>query len=286
MQPQIEPFFDPVTGTYSYVVFDAPGGHAAIIDPVLDFDPKNGRTRRDSADRVVGFVRAQRLSVQWILETHAHADHLSAAAWLKQTLGGRTGIGRGIDRVQRVFRDLFQLEDGFTADGRQFDQLFGDGDTFAIGELTASVIAVPGHTPADVAYRIGDYVFVGDTLFQPDVGTARCDFPGGDAAMLYRSIRRLLSLPDHTRLLMCHDYPPAGRPPRHDCSVAEQRAANIHVHDGVDEAAFIALRQARDATLATPVLLIPAIQVNIRAGNMPPSAANGQVYLKMPIDLL
>ncbi|GGX99085.1 MBL fold metallo-hydrolase [Vogesella alkaliphila] len=286
MNPQVHASFDPVTWTISYVVYDQPGGHAAIIDPVLDYDPKSGRTATAAADRLLAFVREQRLTLDWIIETHAHADHLSAAAYLQRQLGGRIAIGDRIDGVQRVFKGIFNLEPGFATDGRQFDHLFADGDTFAIGQLQAQAIAVPGHTPADMAYHIGDAIFVGDTLFLPDVGTARCDFPGGDAATLYRSIRRLLSYPDHTRLFMCHDYPPEGRAPQWQCTVAEQRAHNIHVHDGISEADFVRLREARDATLAMPVLILPAIQVNIRAGQLPPAEDNGTAYLKIPLNLL
>ena len=286
MNPQVHASFDPVTWTISYVVYDRRGGHAAIIDPVLDYDPKSGRTATAAADRLLAFVREQQLTLEWIIETHAHADHLSAAAYLKQQLGGRIAIGQQIDGVQRVFKGIFNLETGFATDGRQFDHLFADGDTFAIGQLTAQAIAVPGHTPADMAYHIGDAIFVGDTLFLPDVGTARCDFPGGNAAALYRSIRRLLSFPDHTRLFMCHDYPPEGRAPQWQCTVAQQRAHNIHVHDGISEADFVQLREARDATLAMPVLILPAIQVNIRAGQLPPAEDNGTAYLKIPLNLL
>lgn len=286
MQARIESFFDPVTGTYSYVLFDRPGGHAAIIDPVLDYDPKAGRTSQRNAQQLVDFIQAQGLQLVWILETHAHADHLSAAAWLKARLGGRTGIGCHIDSVQRVFKPIFQLEDDFATDGRQFDQLLADGDKLPLGELTLQVLALPGHTPADIGYRIGDDIFIGDTLFQPDVGSARCDFPGGDAATLYRSVQRLLSLPEHTRLWLCHDYPPPERAANPCSTVGQQKAANVHLRSGVSEADFIALRQARDATLAAPVLLIPAIQINIRAGNMPPTAANGHAYLRIPLNLL
>ncbi|SCK11878.1 MBL fold metallo-hydrolase [Vogesella sp. LIG4] len=286
MHASIQAFFDPVTGTYSYVVFDHPGGHAAIIDPVLDYDPKAGRTATDNAQQLVDFITARELQLAWILETHAHADHLTAAAWLKQRLGGRTGIGRHIDAVQRVFKPIFQMEEDFATDGRQFDQLFADGDSLQLGELTLRVLALPGHTPADVGYQVGDDVFIGDTLFQPDVGSARCDFPGGDARTLFHSVQRLLSLPDNTRLWLCHDYPPDSRAPSACSTVAEQKAANVHVRSGVSEADFVALRQARDATLGAPVLLIPSIQVNIRAGNLPPPAANGHAYLKIPLDLL
>lgn len=286
MQPHVQAFFDPATWTVSYVVYDAPGGHCALVDSVLDYDPKSGRTRTASADRLIGFVRAQSLTVDWILETHAHADHLSAAPYLRQTLGGKIGIGGQITRVQQVFKGIFHLEPGFAVDGSQFDHLFQDGETFAIGALQAQVLAVPGHTPACAAYQVGDAVFVGDTLFMPDVGTARCDFPGGDAHTLYRSIRRLLSLPPETRLFMCHDYPPNGREVRWTCTVADQRAQNIHVHDGITEDAFVEMRTRRDATLEMPVLILPSVQVNIRAGALPPPEANGVSYLKIPVNAL
>ena len=284
--PHVHGLFDPATGTVTYVVHDGPGSPCAIVDPVLDYDPKSGRTRTESADRVVEFVTGQRLRVEWILETHAHADHLSAAPYLKRRLGGRTAIGERITDVQRVFGRLFNLEPGFRTDGSQFDRLLADGETIEVGALRGEVMHVPGHTPACVAYRLGDAVFVGDTLFMPDVGTARCDFPGGDARTLHASIRRILALPPETRLFVCHDYPPGGRPIAFETTVAEQRANNIHMHDGVDEAAFTAMRTKRDATLEMPVLILPAVQVNIRAGELPPAEANGTVYLKIPIDAL
>jgi glyoxylase-like metal-dependent hydrolase (beta-lactamase superfamily II) len=286
MRPLVQSFYDPVTGTVTHVVYAKPGDACAIIDPVLDYDAKSGRTRTDSAAQVAAFVRAQRLQVEWILETHAHADHLSAAGWLREQLGGRVGVGNGITRVQGVFKRLYHLEAAFPTDGRQFDHLFEDGERFALGELQAQVIAMPGHTPACVAYQVGDAVFVGDTVFMPDVGTARCDFPGGDAAQLYRSIRRLFALPGTTRLFMCHDYPPPSRQPAWETTVEQQRAANIHVHDGVGEQAFVAMRQARDATLDMPHLILPAVQVNIRAGQLPPPEANGVAYLKIPLNAL
>lgn len=286
MQPQIESFFDPTTWTVSHVVYDAPGGHAAIIDPVLDYDPKSGRTSHAQAEAIVAFVRARGLVVDWILETHAHADHLSGADWLKQQVGGKVAIGAHIGQVQTTFKALFNLGDDFTCDGRQFDQLFDDDESFAIGRLQARALYVPGHTPADLAYQIGDAVFVGDTLFMPDVGSARCDFPGGDAATLYRSVRKLLSLPPETRLFMCHDYPPEGRAVRWQTTVAEQRAGNIHLHDGVSEADFVQMRTTRDRGLAMPVLILPAIQVNIRAGQLPAPDTNGHRYLRIPLDAL
>ena len=285
-QPQVQAFFDPATWTVTYVVFDHPGGHCAIVDPVLDYDPKAGRTRTTSAGKVVDFVRAQQLTVQWILETHAHADHLTAAHHLRDVLGGQIAIGAAITQVQKVFKGIFHLEPGFQADGRQFDHLFSDGEAFSIGSLQARALAVPGHTPACMAYQIGDAAFVGDTLFMPDVGTARCDFPGGNAHTLYQSIRRLLALPPATRLFMCHDYPPAGREPAWQTTVAEQRAGNIHVHDGVSEDEFVAMRKRRDATLDMPVLILPSVQVNIRAGDLPPKDGNGVAYLRIPLNAL
>ncbi|WP_296225818.1 MBL fold metallo-hydrolase [Ralstonia sp. UBA689] len=284
MQPIIQPFFDPATWTVTYVVYQQGRSECAIVDSVLDYDPKSGRTSTTSADKVVAFVREHELSVEWILETHAHADHLSAAAYLKRHLGGRIAIGQDIRRVQGVFKKLFNLEPGFRLDGSQFDYLFEDGETFAIGGLTGKAIHVPGHTPADMAYQIGDAVFVGDTLFMPDVGTARCDFPGGDAHELYRSIRKLLDLPSQTRLFMCHDYPPEGRGPAWEATVDDQRTRNIHIHDGVTEEQFVAMRQARDATLAMPTLILPSVQINIRAGELPPPEDNGLRYLKIPLN--
>ncbi len=286
VRPQVDPFFDPQTWTVTYVVHSGAGTPAAIVDPVLDYDPKSGRTGTASAERVVAHVKQLGLQVQWILETHAHADHLSAAPWLRQQLGGRIGIGARITEVQKVFRGVFHLEPGFSVDGSQFDHLFADGETFRIGPLAVEVMQVPGHTPACAAYRIGDAVFVGDTLFMPDVGTARCDFPGGDARTLYASIRRLLALPEATRLFMCHDYPPPGREARFECTVADQRARNIHVHDGITEDQFVEMRTRRDATLDMPVLMLPSVQVNIRAGQMPPPEANGTTYLKIPVNAL
>lgn len=286
MQAQVKAFFDPATWTVSYVVFDAPGGHCALVDSVLDYDPKSGRTRTDSADQLIAFVREQNLMVDWILETHAHADHLSAAPYLRNHLGGKIAIGGKITQVQNVFKGIFHLEPEFATNGSQFDHLFEDGDTFAIGTLQAQALSVPGHTPACMAYQVGDAVFVGDTLFMPDVGTARCDFPGGNAHTLYQSVRKLLSLPPETRLFMCHDYPPEGRAAQWECTVADQRARNIHVHDGVSEAEFVAMRTKRDAGLAMPVLILPSVQINIRAGELPPPEANGVSYLKIPLNAL
>ncbi|MFO7189564.1 MAG: MBL fold metallo-hydrolase, partial [Pseudomonadota bacterium] len=261
MRPNIEAFYDPVTATISYVVYDKPGGRAAVIDSVLDYDPKSGRTSTASADRILDFLASQSLTVDWLLETHAHADHLTAAQYLKSKCGGRIAIGAHITEVQKVFREVFNIERDFLPDGSQFDHLFQDGERFRIGELEGQVIHVPGHTPADVAYRIGDAVFVGDTLFMPDVGTARCDFPGGDARTLYRSIRRLLSLPPETRLFMCHDYPPEGeRGPAWETTVADERARNVHVRDGVSEEEFVLMRTTRDKTLDMPTLILPSVQ--------------------------
>ena len=286
MNANVQPFFDAATWTITYVVYDQPGSACAIIDPVLDYDPKSGRTRTDSADKLVAFVREQRLRVRWILETHAHADHLTAAPYLRSELGGQIAIGSNITQVQAIFKKVFNLEPGFRLDGSQFDQLLDDGETLAIGSLQIEALAVPGHTPSCMAYKVGDAVFVGDTLFMPDVGTARCDFPGGDAATLYRSVRKLLALPPATRLFMCHDYPPDGRAAKWASTVADQRARNIHIHDGVTEGQFIAMRKARDATLEMPNLILPSIQVNIRAGQLPPAEANGKSYLKIPLNQL
>jgi glyoxylase-like metal-dependent hydrolase (beta-lactamase superfamily II) len=284
--PKVQGFFDPATSTVTYVVHDGPGSACAIVDPVLDYDPKSGRTRTASADKVIDFVTANGLRVEWILETHAHADHITAAPYLKRKLGGRIAIGHNISTVQSVFKGIFNLEPEFRTDGSQFDVLFKDGETFRIGGLAAEVMAVPGHTPACIAYRVGDAVFVGDTMFMPDVGTARCDFPGGDAKTLYASVHRILALPPATRLFMCHDYPPQGRAVAFETTVAEQRARNIHVRDGVTEAQFVEMRTKRDATLEMPVLILPSVQVNIRAGERPPAEANGIAYLKIPLDAL
>lgn len=283
---QVQSFFDPDTSTFTHVIYDKVGRHGAVVDPVLNFEQSSGRITHEAADKVIDFVKAQSLTIDWILETHAHADHLSGAAYMQSRIGGRIAIGREIGRVQKVFKALFNLEPGFDTQGQQFDHLFDDGEAFAIGELSAVAMHVPGHTPADMAYRIGDAVFVGDTLFPPDVGTARCDFPGGDARQLYRSVRQILSLPAETRLYMCHDYPPTERAVEAVNTVAAQRAHNIHIQDGVTEDEFVARRQARDATLSMPRLILPSIQVNIRAGHLPPAEANGTVYLKVPVNAL
>lgn len=282
--PRIDAFFDDRTGTVSYVVADETTRAAAIIDPVLDYDPKSGRTGSTQIDRLLSHVRAHRLEVQWILETHAHADHLSGAHVLQTATGGRVAIGEHIRQVQATFQTLYHLGPEFVSDGRAFDHLFGDGETFAIGKLEARALHVPGHTPADMAYVIGDAVFVGDTLFMPDVGTARADFPGGDARTLYRSVRRLLAMHPETRLFVCHDYPPQGRAPAWETTVAAQRARNIHVHDGIDEDTFVSMRQRRDATLEMPTLILPSLQVNIRGGRLPPAESNGVSYLKIPVN--
>jgi glyoxylase-like metal-dependent hydrolase (beta-lactamase superfamily II) len=286
MNPDVTGFFDPATFTVSYVVACPQTRQAAIIDSVLDFDPKAGRTSTPSADALIAHVRQRGLTVAWLLETHAHADHLTAAPYLKERLGGRIAIGAQIRTVQATFKKVFNLECTFPADGSQFDHLFEDGETFAIGALQARALHTPGHTPACLTYLIGDAAFVGDTLFMPDYGTARADFPGGDAATLYRSIRKVLSLPPETRLFMCHDYLPDGRPAKWETTVAEERARNIHVHDGVGEAEFVKMRTARDRTLNMPVLILPSVQVNIRAGHLPPPEDNGVSYLKLPINLL
>lgn len=277
-------FFDPLTGTVTYVVADSGTGQAAIIDPVLGYDFKSGRTSTELADQVLAHVARQGLQVEWILETHAHADHLSGAHYLKAQAGGRTAIGEHICTVQATFKSIFNLEHSFAPDGSQFDHLFRDGEIFRLGNLEMSALHVPGHTPADMAYLAGDAVFVGDTLFMPDVGTARADFPGGDARQLYRSIRKLLLLPAETRIFVCHDYPPGERAPQWETTVGEQRRANIHVHDGISEEAFVAMRAARDATLDMPSLILPSIQVNIRAGGLPPPECNGVSYLKIPVN--
>lgn len=287
MNPEVRTFFDEATFTATHVLWDPETRKTAIIDSVKDYDPKSGRTRNDSADKVVDFVRAEGLEVEWILETHVHADHLTAAPYLKQQLGGRIAIGARIDRVQGAFQRIFNVEVGFVPDGRQFDRLFEDGETFAIGQLEARVMHTPGHTPACSTYVIGDAAFIGDTLFMPDYGTARCDFPGGDARQLYRSIRRILELPPETRLFLCHDYKAPGRDVFVcETTVAEERAGNVHIHDGVAEDDFVAMRTARDKELSMPQLILPSVQVNIRAGELPPPEGNGIRYLKIPLDTL
>lgn len=288
----IQGFYDPATGTVSYVLADTQARQAAVIDAVLDLEPKSGQLSTTSADRIAAYLRAQGWQLQWILETHAHADHLSAAQYLRHQLGGQVAMGERIREVQRVFRSVFHFEPGFVPDGRQFDHLFAAGEVFQVGKLPVTALWVPGHTPADMAYQVQDgpgeagAVFVGDTLFMPDVGTARADFPGGDAAQLYRSIHQLLALPGDTRLFMCHDYPPAGREPAWECTVADQRRSNIHVHDGVREADFVQMRQARDVTLAMPTLILPSVQINVRAGKLPPAQDDGRIYIQLPVNAL
>lgn len=282
-QPRVHAQFDEATHTVSYVVWDPATCRAAIIDPVLDYDHRTGRVSHRSADDLLGFVADQGLSVDWVLETHAHADHLSAAPYLKEKTGAPIGIGARITEVQRTFAPVFGLED-VSGDGREFDRLFRDGETIAIGGLQVEVMHTPGHTPACVSYRIGEAVFVGDTLFMPDYGTARADFPGGDARTLYRSIHRLLALPDATRLYLCHDYKAPGRDHfAWETTVGEEKTRNIHVGGGVDEASFVAMREARDATLAAPVLLLPSLQVNIRAGRLPDPDRDGRRFLRIPL---
>lgn len=282
-RPVIEAFFDEPTNTISYLVGDPATRAAAVIDPVLDFDMPSGAADTRSAERILAFAREQDWRIAMVLETHAHADHLSAAPFIKATTGAWIGIGAAIRDVQKIFRPMFAMKD-LKTDGSDFDRLFADGDRFAIGDLAVEVLHVPGHTPADIAYRIGDAAFVGDTLFMPDYGTARADFPGGDARTLYRSIRRLLALPDETRLFLCHDYKVPGRDDyRWETTVGEQRRASVHVHDGVSEDDFVAMRERRDAGLSVPKLLLPAIQVNIRAGRFHRAEANGVSYLRIPV---
>jgi glyoxylase-like metal-dependent hydrolase (beta-lactamase superfamily II) len=279
-------FFDPNTWTVSYVVWDQATRRAAVIDPVLDYDFKSGHTGTQSADQVAAYLLDNALQADWILETHAHADHLSGARYLQERVGGRIAIGEKIREVQATFKKLFNLERDFLPDGSQFDHLFKDDESFTIGDVPAKALLVPGHTPADMAYAVDGSVFVGDTLFMPDVGSARADFPGGDAHQLYRSMRRLLDLPPETRMYVCHDYPPASRQPKWQTSVAEQRATNIHVRDGIGEDEFVKMRQARDATLEVPTLILPSIQVNVRAGRLPPVDDNGVAYLRIPLNAL
>ncbi|MFN4311991.1 MAG: MBL fold metallo-hydrolase [Ferrovibrio sp.] len=287
MKPLIQAFFDEATFTVSYVVGDPSTKACAIIDSVLDYDPASGRTDKKSADAVIAYVRREGLMVQWILETHVHADHLSAAPYLKQELGGRIGIGFNITVVQNTFGKIFNAGTEFARDGSQFDHLLNDGESFSVGSIAAKAMHTPGHTPACMTYVIGDAAFVGDTLFMPDFGTARCDFPGGDARELYRSIRRIFTLPAETRLFMCHDYKAPGRDEyRWETTVAEERARNIHVHDGISEDEFVAMRTKRDATLDMPRLILPSVQVNMRAGHMPPAESNGMRYMKIPVDAL
>lgn len=284
MTLDIKAFFDKATFTVSYVVADPETDRCAILDSVLDYDPKSGRTDTKSADEVIAYVKERGFTVDLLLETHVHADHLSAAPYLKKAVGGEIVIGDNIRVVQGVFSKLFNAEDGFPTDGRQFNRLVSEGDTLTMGSKTWTVMHTPGHTPACMTYLIEDAAFVGDTLFMPDFGTARCDFPGGDARQLYRSIQRLLALPPETRLFMCHDYAPGGREYKWETTVAEEREANIHLKGGVTEDAFVEMRTARDKQLAMPVLLLPSVQVNMRAGELPPPEDNGVSYLKIPLN--
>ena len=286
----VEALFDSVTSTISYLVMDRSSGDCALIDSVLDYDPKSGRTTSASADKLIGRVTELGGKVQWILETHVHADHLSAATYLKQILGGQIAIGSQITQVQKVFGALFNADGRFARDGSQFDVLFDDEQPFTIGNLQARALHTPGHTPACMTYVLEiegqSIAFVGDTLFMPDYGTARCDFPGASARTLYRSIQRILALPAETRLFMCHDYLPGGRELRYMTTVAEQRASNIHIHEGISEDSFVAMREARDATLEMPVLILPSVQINMRSGQLPEPEENGVRYLKIPLNVL
>jgi glyoxylase-like metal-dependent hydrolase (beta-lactamase superfamily II) len=284
-QATVKAFFDPQTWTYTYVVYESKGSACIVIDSVLNYDPKSGRTKTESADEVISFIKENRLQLEWILETHAHADHLTAAPYIQEKLGGQIAIGDHITTVQGVFKGVFNLDD-VAVDGSQFDALIKEGESIRFGNLSFKALYVPGHTPACMAYEIGDSIFVGDTLFMPDVGTARCDFPGGSASNLYRSIQSILKYPPNTKLYMCHDYPPNGRPPEYQSTVADQKKSNIHVHDGITEEQFVAMRNKRDAGLEMPVLILPSIQVNIRAGHMPKAEGNGTAYLKIPLNAL
>ncbi|MDY0205215.1 MAG: MBL fold metallo-hydrolase [Pseudomonas sp.] len=287
MRPTVTNFFDPATYTYSYVVQDPTSSACVIIDSVLDYDPASGRTNTESADKIIAFVREQQLSVEWILETHVHADHVSAAPYLKQELGGQLAIGSHITTVQKVFGEIFNAGEAFATDGSQFDRLLSEGDSVTFGELTVEVMHTPGHTPACLSYVIGDAVFVGDTLFMPDYGTARCDFPGGDARTLYASIQRLFALPDSTRMFMCHDYKAPERDEYcNETTVAAERQNNIHVREGITADEFVEMRTARDATLSMPTLILPSVQINMRAGDLPPAEDNGVRYLKIPLNAL
>jgi glyoxylase-like metal-dependent hydrolase (beta-lactamase superfamily II) len=286
-KPEVKAFFDQTTFTASYVVRDPETSKCAIIDPVLDFDPASGRTSTTSASVIAEYVEQNALSVDWILETHIHADHLTASPHLKQKLGGQTGVSDQVPLIQKTFSEIFNVEAEFPRDGSQFDRLFADGETFKIGAIDVKVIHTPGHTPACATYIIGDAAFVGDVIFMPDFGTARCDFPSGDARTLYRSIQRIFTLPDETRIFTCHDYKAPGRDQyAWESSLAEQKARNIHVGDGVSEDEFVKMREARDATLSMPKLILPSVQVNMRAGNFPPAESNGVHYMKLPINAL
>jgi glyoxylase-like metal-dependent hydrolase (beta-lactamase superfamily II) len=286
-QPEVQAFFHEASHTFSYVAWDPATRKAAVIDAVLDYDAASGRTAHAAAEKIVAFVREHDLAVDWVIDTHVHADHLSAAPWVQSELGGTLAIGEHIRDVQHVFGTLFNAGEAFARDGSQFDHLFGDGERYRVGGIEAQAIHTPGHTPACMTHLIGDAAFVGDTLFMPDYGTARCDFPGGNAATLYRSIRRIFDLPDATRIFLCHDYKAPGRDEfAHQTTVAAERQGNIHVRDGIGEDEFVAMRRARDATLKVPQLLLPAVQVNMRAGQLPPAEDNGVCYLKIPLDAL
>ncbi len=285
-QAIIQDFFDPETWTYTYVVYQQTGSPCVIIDSVLNYDPKSGKTSTHSADTVIAFIQKHQLQTTWILETHAHADHLTAAPYLQSQLGGKIAIGDQITQVQGVFKGVFNLDERFKPDGGQFDSLIKNGESLSFGALSLSALFVPGHTPACMAYVIGDAIFVGDTLFMPDVGTARCDFPGGNASHLFQSTQKIFSYPNDTKLYMCHDYPPEHRSAICMTTVGDERANNIHVHDGVSEADFIKMRTTRDATLTMPTLILPSIQVNMRAGHFPEPESNGVSYLKIPLNAL
>lgn len=286
-KPDVVTWFDPDTFTGTHLVIDPNTRQCAIIDSVLDFDPASGRTSKESADRVIDAVREKNLQVQWIIETHAHADHLSAAPYLKQQLGGKIGIGEKITLVQQTFGKIFNAGTDFQMDGRQFDHLFAEGETYQVGSIPARVFRTPGHTPACMTHVIGDAAFVGDTLFMPDYGSARCDFPGGDAGTLYDSVQRIFELPDETRIFLCHDYLPEGREEYVlETTVGEQKRENIHLHEGISREQFVKMRTERDATLDMPRLILPSVQVNMRAGQFPPADENGVSYLKLPVDLL
>ncbi len=286
VKAEIKAFFDAETWTYTYVVSGGKGSPCIVIDSVLNYDPKSGRTSTRSADEVIQFIQSEELKLTWILETHAHADHLTAAPYLQEKLGGKLVIGNHIASVQSVFKGVFNLDKDFAVDGSQFDHLLKDEETLGFGELSLKALYVPGHTPACMAYEIGDALFVGDTLFMPDVGTARCDFPGGNARTLYQSVQKILSYPKQTKLYMCHDYPPNGRAPECFTTVEAEKSSNIHVHDGISEEQFVQMRTKRDKTLQMPTLILPSIQVNIRAGHFPESESNGKSYLKIPLNIL
>lgn len=286
MKPAIKAFFDEETWTFTYVIYEKINTPCVVIDSVLNYDPNSGRTSKHSADEVIAFIRANDLKLEWILETHAHADHLSAAPYIQNQLGGKIAIGAHIQDVQKVFKGIFNLEPEFKVDGSQFDYLIKEGKDVSFGNLSIQPLFVPGHTPACMAYVIGDAIFIGDTLFMPDIGSARCDFPGGSAHTLYQSMKKILAYPDNTRLFMCHDYPPSDRPVAYITTVGEQRKSNIHIHDGITEEQFVEMRNSRDKTLQMPVLIVPSIQVNVRAGHPPPPESNGKTYLKIPLDVL